>query len=703
MATEEQLREALRKADAAGDTAAAQRFAERIKEQRAAPQAQLPDRGFMQQLGMDALGALEGLATVGSGVVGQIAGGLEGIGESIATLDPYRGAERARSVSQSLTYEPRTQEGQAAIGKLGDIFSFWTDLEDDLGEDALSLAENLGLESPEAKAAFAAANITMLNAIPEMLGFKGTQASKVSKMQKAGLIDDKGMVTQKGTDIYQKATKGEDLPVEEVTKKVAKKDIQAAATADLDPAIIQSAERLDIDIPISAASQNKAFQEAAQSTKFLPGSELLAQEAAAIAKTQDIANNLVSDLRGGDLDVSGFDFDLGERFTKTIDQIKQSEKGAYNAVKETVGKRREVNMENATSYISERLADLGGDATGLSKPEKALHALVKKAEDGNVITYERLDALRKSIGEGYQKAGAFKDEATKSLDDVYNLITDIQEGVIGGIDENLLAAYQGAKKLTQQRKGIQDSMIRLFGRDAESGALAPKVDGAANALVKGNVKKFNQLLKDVPKDLHGDLSALILDRVLGFGSRTADGLGEGFVKAFAKLNKNKRAKETLYSKLPKGVGKQLDDIGRVWTGLIRSKALQNNSKTARDLFAAMDEGGALRNLLAFTAEETAPPGTRGIASKVVRAKGKSKLEKAEELITSKEFTQAAKARAMNKGNPEAVLANSKAYQSWFDGLDKATQEQIANSGFFEWLTSPAVAATPAIEETVKED
>jgi hypothetical protein len=106
--------------------------------------------------------------------------------------------------------------------------------------------------------------------------------------------------------------------------------------------------------------------------------------------------------------------------------------------------------------------------------------------------------------------------------------------------------------------------------------------------------------------------------------------------------------------------------------------------------------------MTFAAEEAAPMGTRGIASQVARAKGKSALEKAEKLITSPDFVRAAKARALNKGNPEAVLFNSKAYQEWFNGLDKSIQNSITNEGFFNWLTTPIMATVPAVEETVTE-
>jgi hypothetical protein len=429
----------------------------------------------------------------------------------------------------------------------------------------------------------------------------------------------------------------------------------------------------------------------------------LAQESAAIAKTQAMANDLVRSLRGGDLDITGFDIDLGQRLTNTIDDLSKAENKAYGAIRQTVGPSRPIDFTKAQGYINSRLADLGGDATGLSKPERALYKLVKntqKAEDAIPVTYERLDTLRKDIGEGYKRVGRFKDEASADLDKVYGLLSDIQKDAIGAVDDALLNAYEGANKMTQQRKGLQGAMTRLFGKDAESGALAPKIQSASTALVKGDIKKYNQLLKDVPKDLHPDLNALILDKVLGFGSRTADGLGEGFAKGFKLLNKNKAAKSRLYSQLPKGVGKKIDDIGRVWSGLIESKALENNSKTARDLFAAMDNEGALRKLFNFTVEEGAPPGTRGIASKIVRAKGKSSVEKAEKLITSPEFVRSVKARAMNKGNAESVLSNSKVYKEWFDLLDSATQKAISDSGFFNWFTSGAAISAPAVEESI---
>ena len=65
---------------------------------------------------------LEPLAAVASGAIGTVAGGLAGIAQSVNPFaDKGAGAEASQEVQEALTFQPRTQAGQAGIKTLGDL------------------------------------------------------------------------------------------------------------------------------------------------------------------------------------------------------------------------------------------------------------------------------------------------------------------------------------------------------------------------------------------------------------------------------------------------------------------------------------------------------------------------------------------------------------------------------------------------------
>src|SRR6185312_12629307 len=118
------LYDALRKADAAGNTADAQRLAQYIRTQSAggAAPAAAPSGGYLK-------GAAESLGQVASGAIAQPIAGLAGLGAmagrgmGLTQSDP---ADVVRQLQSALTYQPRTQEGQnisSAVGYLPGKFA----------------------------------------------------------------------------------------------------------------------------------------------------------------------------------------------------------------------------------------------------------------------------------------------------------------------------------------------------------------------------------------------------------------------------------------------------------------------------------------------------------------------------------------------------------------------------------------------------
>lgn len=483
---------------------------------------------------------------------------------------------------------------------------------------------------------------------------------------------------------------------------------EAVEAADVDPRIIESAERLGIDIPTSSASQNRAFVEAAQAAKSQPQSKLSVEEAKAIQQTRDSTDEFIRELRGGDLSVSGFDDALGRGFTEQINKLSESAKKAYNIVNRAIEPRTAVNLSDSRAFMTARIDDLGGDKTLLEAPEKALLRLIERAEEGELVTYAALDRVRKSVGEGFNNQGVFKDSGDKILSEVYASLSKDQQRIAEQLGVG--AAYKEARGLVSQRKDIEKAAVKLFGRELDK-SLLPKLEGAARNLVRGNTRDFKKLMASIPKDFRGDAAAIVLDNIFGSGARTATGLSEGFVNAFQRLNRNKGAKDLLFTFLPKEGVKTFNDIGNVWTGLIRSKALQNNSKTARDLLAALDNGSAASRVLGFGSKVAAAEGigvaagfplvgTAAVTVAALKTKSKSAIQKADDFLSSPAFSGAIKAAAAGRQNINEFLSKSQKFKEWLGTLPKSDRDSIASDGFIPWLSAPigAAAAVTAQEQ-----
>jgi hypothetical protein len=141
MATLQQLETALRNADKAGDMDAARRLAQAVVQARGeaanqipgaivpGTEAQAPEPGLGQQL----IGAGETALALGTGAVGGTIGTIAGAGAGLAqqilsgefgTPQAMRAVEQSASKgAQALTYQPRTQAGQAQTQAVGQFLS----------------------------------------------------------------------------------------------------------------------------------------------------------------------------------------------------------------------------------------------------------------------------------------------------------------------------------------------------------------------------------------------------------------------------------------------------------------------------------------------------------------------------------------------------------------------------------------------------
>jgi len=109
----DKLYSALRNADAAGDKESAQKLASYIKSYKPTENVEEEKPETLQHKAFEApLGVAETALSMGSGLVGQIAGGLHGAGALVSGDSVEDAANKVKSTQEAITYRPRTAVGQ---------------------------------------------------------------------------------------------------------------------------------------------------------------------------------------------------------------------------------------------------------------------------------------------------------------------------------------------------------------------------------------------------------------------------------------------------------------------------------------------------------------------------------------------------------------------------------------------------------------
>jgi len=462
-----------------------------------------------------------------------------------------------------------------------------------------------------------------------------------------------------------------------------------------DQEILDSAERLGVDLNPSHYSTNRAFQEVEQSLKSAtPGSKLADVETRAIAETGRKADDLIVDL-SGDTDKSLTDFKVKTDVENNIAKLNTKSERAYGIVNRAIPRPTKVTPTDSREYITQRLEDLGGDEALLATAEKQLKRLTGPESNP---TYGALDQVRRSVGDALGKnQGPFKDDDRGVLDQVYGVLSNDQQGVADAAGVG--AEYALGRKLVFGRKNLEKKAIELFGRDMQQSIL-PKLRSAAGKLTRGDVSQLNKLMNAVPPARRQEVAATMLNEIFTQGSRTGADLGSGFVNAFASLNRNMGAKDALFKHLPAGSRKRFNDVGRVATGIFKSKAFQNNSRTAtaNSLVRSMDDGsftgkifGRLGDAAFGGAVSMAVGGGPGSGALVgglfslLKSKGGSKIQAGDALLTSPGFKKAVQdALEGNIGTSNSFM-NRQVFKNWLRVQPNDVKTAVGAIGFVPWM------------------
>ena len=294
-------------------------------------------------------------------------------------------------------------------------------------------------------------------------------------------------------------------------------------------------------------------------------------------------------------------------------------------------------------------------------------------------TYALLDDVRRDVGAAARQKGPFSDADTGLAKKYYGLLSQDQAAVADAAGAGDIA--QAARATTMARKGMEDDLTSLFGKNLDQ-SIVPKVSGAMTAAAGGDTSKLLAVLKATPDSMKQEVVASGLGTVFRNAATRGEINFSGYAKWFENLQRNQQAYAAVMSNLPAAARTQLTDLYRVSKGI--SDSLAARTKTGLSV-AVKDQLQSVPDTVASRLFDLAKHAGKGIAADAVGGhgaglamglfsalKGNAKpnaVKAIDELLTSPEFQHlAATAGTAQQTQTASAFAYSKAFTKFARAL-----------------------------------
>lgn len=616
-------------------------------------------------------GLLGGLG--GAGVANAVAKGTTGTTQAVAQMAASRpGLQAAAGAGAGAAGQVAQEEGASPLGQMAASLA---------GGIATPLA--LGAIAPAARSVIAGARAP---ATPP----PGTPPPTVQAMQVAPLT---AAVKQAAPD----NAKALNIVAEQVMP---------------DQSILRAAKRLGIEDNLQPdhVTTNQSFRELSAAIKSFPTSELKRAEMEGLEEVAKRANRIVEEAAGTN-DISSLSVKVRKDMQGTQQKLSESADKMYGDLRAKMPAKAEAPADNVLKFINQRADELQG-VKNLSSMERMIFRKLAPKEtidaDGNTVTtpptYALLDDVRRDLTAArVKKQGPFKDADTGMIKKLENeLYSDQLEALK---PYNLVDDFNLAQKTVRVRKGLEDDMVSLFGKDLGDNIVGALTSGM-KGLSKGDTKAFVDTIKAVPPALRPEVAASGLNYAFERAGKMSFAQFADWHKG---LVRNREAYNALAENLPLSTLKQLNALAKVSDGIRKSTkefiatgrlmVVKDELKDAETAIGKLYEGVKAVGKKGLAAEVASSslgaPGV-GLATAVGAALQRTKTPghvAADNLLNSSEFQAAIKAIANGVGrDPQRtnvlnrILQNSAPWKNYVDNLPQDAREQVARVGAVTWLT-----------------
>jgi hypothetical protein len=373
-----------------------------------------------------------------------------------------------------------------------------------------------------------------------------------------------------------------------------------AAEINANPAIVAAFDELGIEFTPGMVSESMPIRQVEAALGSAPDSGIPRMHKYVETELNAKAKELIDESggrAGRPSDVAG---DIETRFNETHSNYLKAEEAIWDDLNKQIPRGAEIDMKNVAEQLEDTASRLGkGDIdlgiSRMSKHEKELwgltHRKVKRLEDpnnpeSNVIEvwdyepppWEAIDRFRRRLGLGLEKRGPFTDAEMGELKNWYGQMAEQQTRFAKG--NNYEANWDRMNGLTQERKALEEAMIATLGRGLNSSVLT-KLSSAANALIKGDVKKWDALFESLPADMRQAAAAQALENVF-FTAGKGEKMSANWLNNFEKIKRDPALQSRLFDELPMEARAEFMRLGEAAGGFYRmmDRSLSNPSGTA---------------------------------------------------------------------------------------------------------------------------
>lgn len=472
----------------------------------------------------------------------------------------------------------------------------------------------------------------------------------------------------------------------------------------IDEGVFNDAERLGLTeyLQPDHLTTNQAYKSYSQAIKSLPGSKAKQLEIEGLQKIAEKGSELIEQF-GGTEDYSTLSFDIKQNMKKTIDGLEDQSNKLYNELRDSIDPKTEVETNNILNFIENRADELGG-FENISAIEKNIYKKLKPKKIDDVInditgyapiisktaeetarseqktklpTYALLDSIRKDITSAkYSRQGPFKDAQTGLLKKLESLLMDDQ--LIVADDLNVSDLFNAARKTVAIRKGIEDDMSSIFGREIEK-SLIPPLTSAIKGLPDGNVDNFINFIKRIPENNRQEVVASGLSVAMGKQAKNGNMNFKNFSDYWKRLKENKKAYTALMSNLPPESSSLLNSYANIsrainetsrFIGTGRLNAIEKAMNGTDNLIGKIMKIPLASKALMGASYSVAPniTGFISVINAITSTNRKGVLQLADDLISSNDFIMAVKQLPIDEDKAIKTIINS---PSWIKYQNQA--------------------------------
>lgn len=664
-----------------------------------APQQQEP--GFFQQAWERNPFVVGGdiLTSMVSGIGGQIAGGISGIGTALVD-GPEAGGQTAKDVSHALTYQPENPRAQQMLQELSWIGKGFQALQNLTGTGAEEIARGFGVQpgTPAAATAYAVGS-TIPDAVASLI--PGGRATKLTQAEQAA-----ARAAPRGEEALRQMTgsvqTAESARVGTRPREAALEDL--AVQSQPQPAIGQAFEESGIQaqaVPPEVLSGSTEYRQLAGAARSVPASPANVQYRQFLDDVSRRVDEMATE--SGAMSADDLNFRVAETVQKNIDDARSVERQAYELLEGSdstpglIQPTAQVDITPLFDTVMKKIEDVGGNVMDLTPADRRiLSRIATRMDDGTYqprdMTFAGLTNLRKELNAARSGKGSFMNAAEADVERYANAVsatTRRNAEAMGYGDE-----YAAAMEATAVKKRAQQAAQDVLGKKLDRSFTAI-MDAKVGQLSRGRVDEFNKVMDSLPADVRKDAAtSYVFGKAINRGNMDARLDIAGFNKWYNQLDSNPRAKAALYKHLDKDTRKMVDNIGKMTSAIKRA----NEDIVKTGLIDSLDEGFKLADSfvgrLGRLAIATKVPVVGGIAADAAAsslAKSSRRVSQAaSDLMGSPDFhsyvgkvmanPEAAAARAA-----ERELAKSPAWRRMYVSLPKAERDAIRNLGITQWL------------------